>query len=327
VLLAADPDLFNRWESSQILARDLILKRAAGAADEVGEERYADAVGRAMNDQSADPALKALLLALPSEADLAQVVAAADPAAIHEGRESLRRRIATHLADILQRLHEGMRNGGEFSTDADAAGRRALRNAALELLAAQPNGRNRDRAREHLHQATNMTEAMGGLSALMLMGGADFEIALEAFYARWKHEPLVIDKWFAVQARDPDEGSLNRVIALTAHPDFDARTPSRLRALVQTFANGNPVRFHDPSGEGYRFLADQVIATDAVNPLTAGRLVEPLCIWTRYRPELAELMKAELERIAAAPGLSKNLTELVGRALEGWAPEPSLDIH
>ncbi len=327
VLLAADPDLFNRWESSQILARDLILKRAAGAADEVGEERYADAVGRAMNDQSADPALKALLLALPSEADLAQAVAAADPAAIHEGREALRRRMATHLEDTLQRLHDGMRNGGEFSTDADAAGRRALRNAALELLAAQPNGRNRDRAREHLHQATNMTEAMGGLSALMLMGGADFEIALEAFYARWKNEPLVIDKWFAVQARDPDEGSLNRVIALTAHPDFDARTPSRLRALVQTFASGNPVRFHDPSGEGYRFLADQVIATDAVNPLTAGRLVEPLCIWTRYRPELADLMKAELERIAAAPGLSKNLTELVGRALEGWAPEPSLDIH
>ncbi|HWD67049.1 MAG TPA: aminopeptidase N, partial [Caulobacteraceae bacterium] len=317
VLLAADPDLFNRWESGQSLARDLILKRAAGSIDEVGEERYADAVGRAMNDQSADPALKALLLTLPSESDLAQAVAAADPAAIHGAREALRRRMAAHLAAILQRLHEGMGGVGEFSTDAEAAGRRALRNAALELLAGNPNGRNRERAREHLRRASNMTEAMGGLNALILMGGADFDIALEAFYERWKHEPLVIDKWFAVQARDPDEGALNRVIALTAHPDFDAKTPSRLRALVQTFAGANPARFHDPSGAGYRFLADHVISTDATNPLTAGRLVEPLCVWPRYKPELGELMKAELRRIAAAPGLSKNLTELVDRALEG----------
>jgi aminopeptidase N len=317
VLLAADPDLFNRWESGQSLARDLILKRAAGSNDEVGEERYADAVGRAMNDQSADPALKALLLALPSESDLSQAVQSADPAAIHDARVALRRRMAAHLADTLQRLHEGMRDLGEFTTDAEAAGRRALRNAALELLAAQPNGRNRERAREHMHQAPNMTEAMGGLNALMLMGGADFEIALEGFYTRWKREPLVIDKWFAVQARDPDEGALNRVIALTAHPDFDAKTPSRLRALVQTFAGANPARFHDPSGAGYRFLADHVIATDAINPLTAGRLVEPLCVWPRYKPELGNLMKAELRRIAATPGLSKNLTELVDRTLEG----------
>jgi aminopeptidase N len=317
VLLAADPDLFNRWESGQSLARDLILKRAAGSSDEVGEERYADAVGRAMNDQSADPALKALLLALPSESDLAQAVQAADPAAIHSAREALRQRMAAHLAAILQRLHEGMGGVGEYSPDAEAAGRRALRNAALELLAGNANGRNRERAREHLHRAANMTEAMGGLNALMLMGGADFEIALEAFYARWRHEPLVIDKWFAVQARDPDEGALNRVIALTAHPDFDSKTPSRLRALVQTFAGANPARFHDPSGAGYRFLADHVISTDATNPLTAGRLVEPLCVWPRYKPELGELMKAELRRIAATPGLSKNLTELVDRALEG----------
>jgi aminopeptidase N len=325
VLLAADPDLFNRWESGQTLARDLILKRAAGAVDEVGEERYADAVGRAMNDQSADPALKALLLTLPAEAALAQASAEADPAAIHTARDALRRRMAAHLVDILQRLHEGMGGVGEFSTDADAAGRRALRNAALELLAANPTGRNRERAREHLRRAANMTEAMGGLNALMLMGGADFEIALESFYAHWKDEPLVIDKWFAVQARDPDEGALNRVIALTAHPDFDAKTPSRLRALVQTFASGNPARFHDPSGEGYRFLADHVIATDAYNPLTAGRLVEPLCVWTRYKPELADLMKAELARIAETPGLSKNLTELVGKALLGWEPEPGAE--
>ncbi|HEY5290548.1 MAG TPA: DUF3458 domain-containing protein, partial [Caulobacteraceae bacterium] len=315
VLLASDPDLFNRWEAGQTLARDLILARAAEDTDEVGEERFAEAMGRALDDQSAEPAFKALMLALPSESDLAQARVGADPAAIHEAREALRRRMATHLAAPLSHLHEGMKDGAAFSVDAEAAGRRALRNATLELLAAHPNGRNRERAREHLRLADNMTEAMGGLCALMLMGGPDFDAALVAFYERWKAEPLVIDKWFAIQARDPDEGVLGRVIGLTAHPAFDAKTPSRLRALVQTFASGNPARFHDPSGAGYRFIADQVIATDAFNPMTASRLVEPLCVWPRYKANLAALMKAELTRIAEQATLSKNLRELVTKAL------------
>jgi aminopeptidase N len=315
VLLGSDPDLFNRWEAGQTLARDLILARAAGGIDEVSEERFADAMGRALDDQSAEPAFKALLLALPSEADLAQAVQNADPAAIHEAREALRRRMASHLAMPLRRLHEALTDGAAFSVDAEAAGRRALRNAALELLAADPNGRNRARAREHFGAATNMTDAMGGLAALMLMGGPDFDQALDTFYAQWRDEPLVIDKWFAVQARDPDEGALGRVLGLTVHPAFDPRTPTRLRALVQTFAAYNPARFHDPSGAGYRFLADQIIATDAFNPMTAARLVEPLGNWARFRPDLGALMKSELSRIAATPNLSKNLAELVTKAL------------
>jgi aminopeptidase N len=316
VLLASDPDLFNRWEAGQNLARALILARADGAPDEVAEERFAEAIGRALSDQSAEAAFKALLLALPSENDLAMAVARADPAAIHDAREALRRRIAVHLSAPLVRLHDGLSEGGTFSPDAEAAGRRALRNATIELLAADPRGRNRDLAREHFRTASNMTDAIGGLVALMLMGGPDFEDALTEFYDRWKYEPLVIDKWFAVQARDPDEGVLGRVLALTTHPAFDAKTPARLRALVQSFASSNPSRFHDPSGDGYRFLADQVIATDAINPMTAARLVEPLCVWPRYKPELGALMRAELARIAANPNLSKNLAELVGKALE-----------
>jgi aminopeptidase N len=160
-----------------------------------------------------------------------------------------------------------------------------------------------------------MTDAIGGLAALSLVGGELYERALTGFYERWKAEPLVIDKWFAVQARDPDEGALGRVMGLTAHPAFDAKNPNRLRALVSTFAGFNPVRFHDPSGAGYRFLADQILATDGFNPMTAARLVEPLGGWRRYKPELGVLMKAELQRIMAAPGLSKNVFELVSRAL------------
>jgi aminopeptidase N len=315
VLLAADPDLFNRWEAGQRLARELILARAGGHADEVGEERYAEAMGRALDDQMAAPAFKALLLVLPSEPDLAQACEAADPAALHEAREALRRRVATHLGVSLRRLHEGLKEPEAFSPDAEAAGHRALRNAALELLAADPKGRNRDLARERFRNATNMTDAIGALTALMLMGGADFEGALDEFYQSWKDEPLVVDKWFAIQARDPDEQALERVRALAAHPDFDPKTPSRLRALVQTFASFNPARFHDPSGDGYRFLADQVLSVDAYNPMTAARLFETLTNWARYAPNLAALMRAEIARIGAEPKLSNNLRELVDRAL------------
>jgi aminopeptidase N len=315
VLLASDPDLFNRWEAGQDLARDLILRRAGGAPDEVNEERYAEALGRALADQAADPAFKALLLALPSESDLALAMRPADPAAIHQAREALRERLAVHLEGELRRLHTGLQDIGEFSPDAAGAGRRALRNAALEMLAANPRSDNVDLAVGHYQAAGNMTDAMGGLNALMLMGGEAYEQALAHFYERWKREPLVVDKWFSLQARDPSETALGRVMGLTAHPAFEAQNPNRLRALVSTFANGNPARFHDPSGAGYRFLADQILAVDRFNPMTAARLVDPLGGWRRYRPELGALMRAELERIAVTEGLSKNVQELVARAL------------
>jgi aminopeptidase N len=315
VLLAADPDLFNRWEAGQTLARDLILARAAGEADEVAEERFAEAMGRALNDQGADDAFKALLLALPSESDLALGVAAADPGAIHQARDALRTRLAVHLEAALKRLHIGLQETGEFKPDAAGAGRRALRNAALELLVANPRSDIVDLAVGHYEAARNMTDAIGGLTALMLAGGPAYETALAHFYERWKSEPLVIDKWFALQARDPAEEALGRVLGLTAHPAFDARTPNRLRAVVATFANANPARFHEPSGAGYRFLADQILAVDAFNPMTAAKLVDALGGWRRYRPELGALMRAELQRIVESPGLSKNVFELASRAL------------
>jgi aminopeptidase N len=320
VLLAGDPDLFNRWEAGQELARALILARAAGVPDEVGEERYAEAVGRALGDQAADNAFKALLLALPSEPDLALAMQPADPAAIHKARDALRTRMSVHLADELRRLHTGLQDLGEFSPDAAGAGRRALRNAALDLMAANPRAEIGEIAAGHYEAAVNMTDAMGGLTSLLAIGGEPYEAALAHFYARWRSEPLVIDKWFALQARDPHEGALDRIAALTGHPAFDARNPNRLRALVSTFANFNPARFHDPSGAGYRFLADQIIAVDGFNPMTAARLVDPLGGWRRYRPDLGALMQAELQRILAAPGLSKNVFELVSRALAQDTP-------
>jgi aminopeptidase N len=160
-----------------------------------------------------------------------------------------------------------------------------------------------------------MTGAMGGLSALMLIGGEPFEAALADFYEKWKGDPLVIDKWFGLQARDPSEGALGRVIGLTAHPAFDAKNPNRFRALVSTFASGNPARFHDESGAGYRFVADQILAVDGFNPMIAARLVETLGGWRRYKPELGALMKAELQRLTASKSLSKNVFEQASKAL------------
>jgi aminopeptidase N len=316
VRLAADPDLFNRWEAGQGLARELITARAAGRPDEAGEAGFAAAMGRAVTDQSADPAFTALLLELPEEADLALAMApGADPEAIHAARDALRATLSGALRADLERLHDSGRGDGAFSPDAKSAGSRALANAALELLAATPDAAVTERALRHFEAAGNMTDAMGALQALMLIGGEAYEAALQVFYARWKSEPLVVDKWFAVQARAPRPETLGRVLALTAHPAFDPKTPNRLRALVNSFSQQNPSTFHDPSGAGYRFLADQVLLVDRFNPMVAARLIEPLGGFRRYRSELGALMKAELERIVAAEGLSKNVYELASRAL------------
>jgi len=313
--LAADPDLFNRWEAGQDLASDLILARADGRPNEVGEERFAEAVGRALSDQASDEAFKALLLSLPAESDLALMRSPVDPAAIHAARNALKLRLALHLDAELRRLHIGLQDLGDFLPDAAGAGRRALRNAALDLMAANPRADVAEIARGHYEAAANMTDAMGGLNALMQIGGAAYDDALGHFYDRWRDEPLVIDKWFAVQGRDTSEEAFGRILALTAHPAFDVQNPNRLRALISSFANFNAVRFHDPSGAGYRFLTDQIIAVDRFNPMTAARMVDPLGGWRRLKPDLGALMRGELERIVAVEGLSKNVLELASRAL------------
>jgi len=316
VLLAADPDLFNRWEAGQSLAEELILSRAKGNPDAAGEASFAAALGRSIADPSAEPAFTALLLQLPEEPDLAVSMAPdADPEAIHTARDALRRTIARTLRGDLERLHGDLAAGGVFSPDAESAGRRSLANSALELLAADPTAETTERALKHFRGATNMTDAMGGLEALKLIGGKPFEDALDDFYTRWKSEPLVVDKWFAVQARAPGPETLGRVIGLTAHPAFDPKTPNRLRALVSSFSYYNPEVFHDPSGGGYRFLADQILAVDRFNPNVAARLIEPLGGFRRFRRDLAEKMKAQLERISEGEGLSKNVQELASRAL------------
>jgi aminopeptidase N len=314
VLLASDGDLFNRWDAGQSLAADLVLSRAAGVPDAEGERRWAAAVGRALADPAAEPAFKALVLTPPTEGDLSLLRAPYDPAAVHAARETLRAVLGEALAGALREVHDGLVPAGPYSPDAEAAGRRALRNTALQLLTAAGGPDAVRRAQDHFTEASNMTDALAGLDALAQLGGPPYESVLEAFYAQWRHEPLVIDKWFSVQARTPEPGVLGRVLGLLAHPAFDRRNPNRLRALVQSFS-GNLAAFHAPDGSGYRFLADQIILTDALNPKTAARLVEPMGAWRRLTPELASGLRAEVERLTRTPGLSDNVLELAEKAL------------
>ncbi len=314
VLLAGDPDLFNRWEAGQTLAADLVLRRAAGDPDAAGERRWAEAVGRALADQSAEPAFKALLLSPPSEGDLSLLRAPYDPAAVHAAREALRTVLGETLSAPLARLHDALASHAPYSPDADSAGRRALRNAALHLLTAARGHDAAARAQAHFAAASNMTDALAGLDALAEIGGATYDGALTAFYLRWAHEPLAIDKWFSVQARGPEPGVLGRVLGLLTHPAFDRRNPNRLRALVQGFSS-NLAALHAPDGSGHRFLVDQIILTDALNPKTAARLVEPLGAWRRLTPELARRLRVQLQRLADTPGLSANVLELAEKAL------------
>ena len=315
VLLASDTDLFNRWEAGQKLARNLILGRAGGSPDEVGEEQFAEAVGRALGDSNAESAFKALLLGLPTEQDLAMAMQPADPAKLHEARNALRARLAIHLRDQLTRLHGELQDAGEFSASAEAAGRRALRNASIGMLVADPHAANVERAKGHYMASANMTDAMGGLAALMQVGGKAFDEALAHFYDRWRDEPLVVDKWFSIQAQSPAPDVLDRVIGLTRHAAFEEKNPNRLRALIGAFAVNNPVGFHTPSGRGYAFLADQILRIDAFNPAVAARMVDALGGWRRYTPALGEMMRAQLERVIASEGVSKNVYELASKAV------------
>ena len=313
-----DSDPFNRWEAAQGLARAIMLD-AEPAPSLI--DSFADALKACLDDDRLEPAFKALIIALPTESDLAQAMNPIDPAFLHNRRVSLKAALSTRLYDTLFAAYKATPAAETFSLDAAAAGSRALRNALLDLMLA---GHNKGAANSvpvnlafrHFETATNMTDMVGGLTALMHVQGNPYLDALDIFYARFKHEPLVIDKWFALQAGCPHPDTLARVRALSRHPDFDAKTPNRWRSLVQVFAN-NQSAFHEVNGAGYAFLTEQILAVDAFNPMTAARLIEPLSRFRFYAAPWHDRMQDALKTIVKAPKLSKNAAELAGKALEG----------
>ncbi len=317
-LMAHDSDPFARWEAGQQLAAKLILgmvEEYRAGKPMVVPEGFVSAVRRTLDDQRLDRALIADAATLPNIAYLGELMGEIDIDGLWAAREHLKKTLAKRLSDRWAALYEANRQTGGYRFEAEDVGRRSLRNVCLHYLSTEEGRDARRRAALHFETAANMTDSVAGLSVLSELGGIEGDTALARFHDRWKNEALVLDKWFAIQASTPAADALARVQALTRHTSYDARNPNRIRSLVLAFTNGNPVRFHDASGGGYRFLADQVIANDKFNPQIAARLVGPLGRWRRYDKARQALMKAELERIAAEPGLSRDVFEIASKSL------------
>ncbi len=313
-----DSDPFSRWESSQQVATCILLDMVAaiGRGGSPGVDPELIVGPRAtLAEAQRDPAFTAELLTLPSESYLADQVERVDVDAIHAAREAARVAIARGLAAEFAALHDSLADRGPYRSDGLSIGRRRLRNAALSYLAVEGGENGIARAKAQFDGGGNMTDVLAALAVLADLEHPARMEALDRFYARWAGDDLVIDKWFALQAMSRLPSTLARVRELARHPAFDLKVPNRVRALVSAFAEGNQVRFHDRSGAGYDFLADEVMALDPMNPLMAARLLQPLGHWRRHDTMRQGLMRAALERVLALPGLSKNTYEIATKSL------------
>jgi aminopeptidase N len=310
VLLAHDSDPFNRWEAGRSLMRETLI---AALTDGTGPDpALFEALDRTANDDTLDPAFRALALALPSEDDLAQAMVDAglvpDPSAIHMARLSVQTKLAAALRPTLTRLYDSLDPGPEYSPDAAQAAARALRNTCLMLLARIEGP---DRARAQFAAAGNMTDQLAAFTTLLDQGDPDIA---QTFFDQWHHDRLVMDKWFMAQvAHAAPNAAVATAQALTDHPLFDWKNPNRFRSVIGGLTAGNPAGFHDPSGAGYRFLADWIIRLDGKNPQTAARMSTAFETRKRYDADRVALMDAELARIAATEGLSRDVTEMITR--------------
>ncbi|GMG81364.1 aminopeptidase N [Paralimibaculum aggregatum] len=319
LLLAHDTDPFARWEAGHRYALDVAL--AAIREDAAIPEAWTDALGRLLTDAGLDPAFRSRALTLPGADEIAGEIAGAgglaDPEAIHAARSAMRAALGSRLAGPLAETCAALAGSGPYSPDAAAAGRRALRNRCLDLRAAAGSPEAAEAAEAQFDTANNMTDRMAALTVLAhhdLPGAAP---RLAAFHARFQGDAQVVDKWFTVQATAPLDGAAGRIAALAAHPAFDWKNPNRFRSLIGAFAMANPRGFHAADGAGYRLVTDWLLRLDPVNPQTTARLAGAFESWRRYTPDRQRLIRAELDRMAATPGLSKNTREIVERMRGG----------
>lgn len=324
-LMAHDSDGFNRWEAAQTLAQRLLLGAVAtgakdvivgegGSVEKSGVAGFIAAFRRALTDQRAEPALLAEILTLPSETYLADQMAVVDVEGIHRAREGLIADIATALRGDLLASYERLRDPGPYQPTPAAIGRRSLRNLCLAYLAAAGDAEVLALCQTQFAAGHNLTDQLTALRLLVDAGGTKGEEALAAFHDRWAGDELVLDKWFAIQAGAKAPETLARVRRLLDHPAYDLTNPNRVRSLVMSFTQ-NQVRFHAADGAGYAFLGEQVRVIDPLNPHLAARLLQALVRWRRFDVGRQALMRAELERVLALPGLSKDSYEVAAKAL------------
>ncbi len=318
-IIAHDPDPFARWEAAQRLSQAAIFSHLGAEAPDSGlAASLAAAVGKLLEDPEADPALMAESLTLPDEDYLAEQLDTVDVDGIHAARDAVRLELAQALQAPLRAHYDRLNDGRPYDKAPAAMAGRALKNAALSYLALLPGGD--ELALAQWRDSDNMTDSLAALRALVLGDLAGASEALAAFEARWLGDPLVMDKWFVIQAVKPAHDTVDRLVALMEHPAFSLRNPNKVRALIGAFAMLNPVGFHAPDGRGYRFLADQVIRLEGFNPQIAARMVSSFNRWPRFDANRRALMRAELERIAAVEGLSTDVYEIVNNALKLSAP-------
>ncbi|HEY6049219.1 MAG TPA: aminopeptidase N [Sphingomicrobium sp.] len=310
-LAQTDTDPFARYEAMQELMMSALVAGARRAS--VDADPVIRAIAATLKSNSLDPAFKAEAILLPSESLIADRMDVVDPDAIHESREQLRASIAGALGDPLLAAH---RSDGAAGHDLSpqAKGIRRLRSIALGLLAAADEAGAARLAKQQFDRADNMTDRQGALGILVSLDAPERAQALDAFYERFHDDALVLDKWFALQAAAQRADTVDQVLKLAQHPDFVMTNPNRLRALAGTFG-ANHWAFHSGEGRGYTFLGEMIIAADKLNPQVAARLVPPFGRWRRFEPKRAALMRAALERIAAVPGLSKDVYEQVSKSL------------
>ena len=327
-LAANDTDGFNKWEAGQKLYTSAIFQTMNEEESAKTMDYVNEAFGRTLADRAgSDYSIKAYALTLPGESTLAEQVDVVDPVAIRKARSIVKKGIArkfkTEIKALYDEITEDINAEGEFKVDATSVGRRRLRNVLLDYLCSIKDTPEEQKAAaslatEHYEAATGMTDKMAALGALASMDGEGAvarDAALEKFYEEADGDALVLNKWFSVQALADLPDVLDRVRALTEHPDFTLSNPNRCRSLVSAFTM-NAAPFHDDSGAGYQFLGDIIAQLDKLNPQISSRIAGSLIQWRRYDENRGALMKAELEKLAAMKPISDDLYEVVSRGLK-----------
>ncbi len=318
-LMAHDSDPFNRWEAGQTLATELLLElatKAAGGQELEVDPEFVAAFAKVLADPELDGSLKSFALTLPAERQLAQMVEVVDVDALHCARTTMRRQLASSLRDQLTASYHALHDRGPYRPDAESVDRRSLKNTVLAYLGSLDEPAMTQLAAAQFAEANNMTDSQAALVVLANIDAPERSEALQAFHVRWQNHPLVIDKWFAIQASSKLPSTLDNVRSLLGHPDFTLKNPNRARSLLGVFGGGNQVRFHQSDGSGYALLADQVLLLDAINPSVAARVVRSFNHWKKFDSGRKALMQAQLTRIVGHEGLSKDVYEIVSRALQ-----------
>lgn len=322
ILFKHDTDGFNRWEAGQKFAiqsiLNLISEYQQGKTLTL-KENFILAFRHTLRTMQHDKLFLSTLLSLPSERYLAEQLTVIDVDAVHAAREFVIDKLATHLKDDLFKVYEDNHSFDmPYHFNMEEMGKRALKNLCLSYLIHLPDPTMKNLAMHQLNQSLshNMTDAAAALRCIVNAGGDARDFALNEFYEKWKQDPLVVDKWFSIQAESKQADTLLRVEELLEHPAFDLKNPNKVYALLGAFIYRNPVRFHAKDGKGYVLLAEMVTRLDMLNPNVAARMVKPLTDWQRYDKQRQQLMREQLERIAKHKKLSSDVFELVNKSLE-----------